>query len=150
MVKGWKVDDQCTMEGQSVLPVFSRPPLPRREMTVLVFAWGKWSRTELFSRGFFHIPKELKRNMECLETAVISQEGDKGDIQFASKLPKIIREEKKEQVIQSITFVQKSRLCICHTFSLCYRNLSTVECKRERQFKITWCSEENTGLGLKT
>lgn len=31
--------------------------------------------------------KELKRNMGCLETAVASQERDKGNIQFASRLP---------------------------------------------------------------
>lgn len=31
--------------------------------------------------------KELKRNTGCLETAVLAQERDKGNIQFASRLP---------------------------------------------------------------
>lgn len=106
------------------------------------------------SWGFFHILKELKRSMGCLETADISQERDTGNIQFASRFPDPDNqkrgEKKKEGVIQSRTFVQKQRLCIWHTFPLCYRNLCTVEYKRERNFEIMWCCEENVQLGLRT
>lgn len=100
--------------------------------------WGKWSSTELFSRGFFHIPKELKRNMECLETAVISQEGGKGGIQFASRLPKIIKGGKKGASDSEQNFCPEIKIVhMAYIFLVLQEPEHSEVQERERDFKIT-------------
>lgn len=115
-------------EGQR--PYTPLPPLAPIGITALAFAApglqarGQEEQSGLPSGGFFHSLKELKRNMGCLEAAVISQERDKGNMQFASRLPNPGNQRGASDPEQN--FCPETKIVRMAYMSLCCRTLHTV------------------------
>lgn len=110
---GKKLIDRSRQERQVVLDSLfpAATPMYRKHITCIYRAritdMGHTRQFRAFLLRFLPHYKELKRNMKCLETAVISQEEIKGTANLLLGCPiKIIKERKKE-VIQSRILVQK-------------------------------------------
>lgn len=91
-----EADQEPTVQSMQGAPTLSSlHPLQGVKLRALALAalgaglqtGGQRKSSGLFSWCVFHILKEPKRNMGCLESAVISQEREKGNIQFPYRLP---------------------------------------------------------------